>query len=92
MSASAMETRKRLGEAAERQEKAESTYRVINQAVLFGSLALAISLCSAYMAFDATRDAKHTEEEAEVLAIYVQRLHVQLEAQGFEPPPLPGDQ
>lgn len=51
-----------------------------------------IAILAAIVAGIALWVASESHDEAEVLGIYVQKLHAELRANGFEPPPLPEEE
>lgn len=84
MSADVMEVRSRL--AGQYKESI-----LHNSSVIIASLSMLIACGSLMFAGIAMYAALDAKEETEVYEIYVANLHAELRANGFTPPPLPGE-
>ena len=69
---------------------------VSGMALLVSILSLVLASVCLYIAIEAKQIAKDeaysTQEEVEILIIYINNLHADLKARGFEPPLLPGEE
>lgn len=81
MAANALETRNAIVGRYAAQAKADSTVIFTGLAVVIAAISLLFAGVAMYIAFNADEDAK-------ISSIYIQKLHAQLIAEGFKPPPL----
>lgn len=84
MSAEALDVRNRVARQTKQESRRDLSVMITGVTVFLAAVSLMIAGLSFFVAFSA-------DQESEVLGIYVQKLHAQLIAEGFEPPPLPGE-